>query len=142
MLKKIESLRLKPKEVRNRYAFWYAFSFTAVIMLFWLVTIPSRLVSLTSLETESPDEIEGGIARSFADLKASLSDGVKSFNKVEDDSLLQEEASTEVFKGDIDFSTFLSTTTVADNQQVVPKKRGKSVLIGTTSQARSSSTDN
>jgi cytoskeletal protein RodZ len=45
MLKKIESLREKPKAVRNRYAFGIALVCTGVIALVWATTLPSRLVT-------------------------------------------------------------------------------------------------
>lgn len=137
MLKKIESLRAKPKEVRNLYAFWCAFGFTTIIAVFWLVSVPSRLGILTSAEVTPEKDIEGGLSRTFSDLRASVADGVSLFNTIREETTAEEEVLVEP-KKDIDFTTFFSTSSPP---VAVDKRQGKTVLIGTTSRAQSTSTD-
>lgn len=130
MLKKIESIRKKPKEVRNRYAFWYSFGFTAVIAAFWLASVPSQLEGLTSSVPKTEDEkVQGGFSRSWEDLRASISGGIDTFNKSKEDTTLQEEGSVQK-DNIIDFATFFSSTSEPVRKQVSPAKQ---VLIGTSS---------
>jgi len=136
MLKKIESLRTKPKEVRNRYAFWFAFSFTAMIAVFWLVSLPSRLGVLTDLNSEPKMEIEGGVSRSFSDLRASIANGVSTFNKIKKGPAEVSEEFVETKDGEIDFINFFSTSSLPVD---IVKKQGKPVLIGTSSNSQSTS---
>jgi hypothetical protein len=141
MLKKIESLRTKPKEVRNRYAFWCAFGFTAVVAVFWLVSVPSQLLVFSNVEEVPSPEVEGGISRSMSDLRASVANGVALFNKIKEGPAAEDEELGTDKVEEIDFATFFSTSSKPTAEGKVPVQRGRSVLIGTTSQARSSSTE-
>lgn len=77
MWRKIEHLRKQPKEVRNRYAFWYAFLITAMIMVVWASTLPARFDVLTQEnEGKSQQRVESGLSRAWADLKATVVEGV------------------------------------------------------------------
>jgi hypothetical protein len=94
---------------------------------------------LTSAEVAPEQDVQGGVSRSFSDLRASVADGVSLFNTIREGATedAEEEVSAEPAK-DIDFGTFFSTS----SPPVVPEKRqGRAVLIGTTSQAQSTSTD-
>jgi len=139
MLKKIESLRTKPKEVRNRYAFWSAFGFTAIIAVFWVASVSSRVGILTGAQPEEKMEVEGGVSRSFSEFRASVADGVSIFNTIKEGAEVANEEPAEASEGDIDFSTFFGTSTPPVD---IVKKQGKPVLISTTSQSRSTSTEN
>ena len=139
MLKKIESLRTKPKEVRNRYAFWSAFGFTAIIAVFWVASVSSRVGILTGAQPEEKMEVEGGVSRSFSEFRASVADGVSIFNTIKEGAEVANEEPAEASEGEIDFSMFFGTSTPP---VAVVKKQGKSVLISTTSQSRSTSTEN
>lgn len=135
MLKKIESIRKRPIEVRNRYAFWSALGFTTVIALFWLMSIPSRLDTLTAGPHEEI-KIQGGISRSFADLRASISNGVETFNQIKEESSVPEAVPVQN-DSVLNFDTFFSTS--SSKNEVTPTK-SKQVLIGTTSRATPGST--
>jgi len=132
MLKKIESIRKKPVEVRNRYAFWSALGFTAVIAIFWLVSIPSKLTIFTQVSQEEI-EVQGGVSRSFSELRASISEGFDTFKQIRKDTSVLEKSVSED-GDDIDFSSFFSTTTIKieEDTAVVPVKQ---VLIGTSSKS-------
>ena len=128
MLKKIESIRKKPVEVRNRYAFWYALGFTAVIAVFWLASVPAKFSVLTNVEAPIENErVQGGLSRSFSDLRASLSGGVETFNEIKEEAQTvggEEDEYSEV----IDFDTFFSSSTLAEPEVVSSEKQ---VLIAT-----------
>lgn len=130
MLKKIESIRKKPKEVRQRYAFWYAIGFTAFIAVFWVSTLPSQFSFLAEVSTQGEQEqVQGGVSRSFADLRASLMGGVDAFRKIKEEATVLETAAEEDDHA-IDFNTFFSSTSPQQNVVVPPIKQ---VLIGTSS---------
>lgn len=62
MLKRtIRNIRQKPKAVRDRYAFWIAISFTSLVILIWVITIPDRFGDTGSLEAESQIERPGSV---------------------------------------------------------------------------------
>lgn len=72
MLRKIEQIRKEPKEVRNRYAFWVAFLFTAVVAFFWVTSLPARMQVFTGVTPQ--EKTEGGLTRIFQRMKASVMD--------------------------------------------------------------------
>ena len=129
MLRKIEALRKEPKEVRNRYAFWVAFLFTAVITVFWLTSIPARMSTLSGVVPA--EKTEGGFSRMFQNMKASVSDSVPTAP-----TFTEEQEGTEEDAGTINFETFFQATTT----KKTPAQEGRPVLIGTTSRAQSTST--
>jgi hypothetical protein len=135
MLKNIETIRKKPKEVRDRYAFWGAFFITFVIASFWLVSVPSRLSIFTNTQVVEKEKIQGGFSRSFSSLKASLLSGIK---KSEDIQIEPEIVVPNDNNDVIDFNTFFaSTSTTTDNiaQEIAPV--GRNILIGTSSKKSS-----
>ncbi len=71
MLKQIEHIRKKPKEVRNRYAFGLALAISIIIFIFWLVSLPARLTVITS--QEDVEEVQGGFSRSVSNITDSVS---------------------------------------------------------------------
>lgn len=124
MLKKIESLRKESKETRNRYAFWFAFLFTAVVTVFWLTTVPARLAVLSGGGAAEAEKAESSLSRMFNSMKANVLEGVP----------VSEETQGEVLEEDIntiDFETFFSTSSTERDL----KPEGKPVLIATTSAA-------
>ena len=54
MLEKLESLRNKPKHIRNQYAFWTASVVTVCIALFWGSSLPSRFATEEN-QTAAPE---------------------------------------------------------------------------------------
>jgi len=108
-----------------------------IIAIVWLVSVPSRLGILTSAEAEPKQEVQGGVSRSFSDLRASVSDGVSLFNTLREGATEEAEVPVEQ-EADIDFGTFFSTSSPP---AVIEKRQGRAVLIGTTSPAQSTSTD-
>jgi hypothetical protein len=129
LLEKIESIRKKPKEVRNRYAFWTAFLITFVIAAVWLASVPARLAGLTNTPLIEQEKVQGGFSRTFSNMKASLMEG---FTPSENLQEKVPDVSTNIERKDtIDFDTFFTaSSTPAVTEKV---KLGKEVLIGTSS---------
>lgn len=133
MLRKIEALRKKSPEVRNRYAFWIAFAFTAVIAVFWAVSMSSQLEVITGKATESK-KTEGSISRTFTNMKAFVSNGLNQVQEIQEVYEDSEEETQASSSASIDFNTFFqATTTRPTSTEPVIKKPEKRVLIGTTS---------
>ena len=126
MISKIESLRKKPKEVRNRYAFWTALCFTMVIAGFWLMSMPARLQVLTG--TPQKTEVQGGVSRWISNTKHMFAGSMEAIDSASTEpleiSVPQEET--------IDFDTFFSTTSPQ-----APQTQEKQVLIGTSTEPAS-----
>jgi len=141
MLKKIEALRKKPVEVRNRYAFWWAFAFTAFVVIIW--------VSSSSLDVDSFDEaldqdkIEGSFSRSMSDLKASVSQRLDTWSLDDEENGLETASTTSTSTPDatIDFATFFSTTSTStpevgtDIKPIIPLKDHVLIATSTTNTA-------
>lgn len=75
MLKKIESLREKPKHIRNAYAFWCALAVTLIIALFWSTTLPATLSNTKATSTAEQiksTEQESSFFHTLGEIKASL----------------------------------------------------------------------
>lgn len=128
MLRKIESLRKQPKQVRNRYAFWVALSVTAVITLVWVITLPDKISDFevgVSDDTRNElstfanviNDIKGNVVESFADLRDAG----------------EEVATTTPSSTTQDFSVLLKATRTEETRVQ------QEVLIGTTSSASSTS---
>jgi hypothetical protein len=67
MLKRlIKAVRRKPKVVRDQYAFVIAVSFTAVVLLFWVLSFSDTVQPVESIP--SPDAEQGADPSSFRDM--------------------------------------------------------------------------
>lgn len=133
MLRKIEALRKKSPEVRNRYAFWIALGVTSVIAVFWVVSMSTQFEVLTGKSMESK-KTEGSISRTFSNMKAFVSNGLDQVPDVKELYVESEEESQTTSSTSIDFNTFFqASTTKPSSTESVTKKREKRVLIGTTS---------
>ena len=144
MLQKIESIRKKPKEVRQRYAFWGAFGFTGIIVVFWLVSLPSQLNFVLDVPSEETQRVQGGFARSFAGLRASISSVMDKGEKGEvvPEAVVPVSTAASGTAQTLDFESFFSTTSPvvqAKSEQSAPVNH---VLIGTTSAKKSDSQEN
>ncbi len=73
MLDKIESLRKQPKHIRNRYAFWIAFSITLFIALIWTLMFSVQLSSKNTVPQEHADEA-GSFSRTLNDITLRFKD--------------------------------------------------------------------
>lgn len=75
MLKKIESLRQKPKHTRNAYAFWVALLVTLVIALLWSTSLSVTLSSTSktnSVEQTESTKQESSFFHTLEELKKSM----------------------------------------------------------------------
>lgn len=129
MLKKIEQLRKQPKGARNRFAFWYAFLFTAFVAVFWVSSIPARVTELTGSVTKE-ERVESGLSRMWQSMKASVSESRDSFP-----SAPEEESEREPQKRTITAEEF-----IASSSPPVSQKTGKAILIGTSTRQNATST--
>ena len=57
LLRFIEQLRTKPKDVRNRYAFVVASGTTAIIAILWMLTLPAHFAEDEVVATSDTDGI-------------------------------------------------------------------------------------
>ena len=112
MLKKIESLRKRPKHVRNQYAFYGAVLVTGIIIVFWVVSIPAKFQQVEVVQDDS--DSDGGFARAFQDLKSNFATVVET-TKTEVIDTISVATSTEEAGADtrytIDIEAMFATTT-------------------------------
>ncbi len=153
MLKKIESLREKPKHVRNQYAFYGAFVVTGLILALWVVSVPSRFQTPEEMAEDVSND-EGGFTRAFDDIKSNF---VASVGSLQDD--IPEEflaTTTEDVEPDerytIDIgamfatsseetpSTATTTELLKNDVKVAAPVKERYILIGTSSASSASST--
>ncbi len=73
---RIENMRQKPEHVRKRFAFWFSFSVTALIFVFWLASFTSlsdsfnEKISNITGQIESPREtLVASVGNLFVDIK-------------------------------------------------------------------------
>ncbi len=76
MLQKIESLRKKPKHIRNRYAFGVAASITLIVALVWGVSLPSRFSEQSSVATKKSAEQTTAFTDELSEMAALISTGI------------------------------------------------------------------
>jgi len=126
MLKKIESLRKQSKEVRNRYAFWWALLFTIVVTVFWVSSLPARMQVLTGAVPAK--DTEGGFSRMWQGMKASVIERTQ-------DTPIDVLPLNEVRQVTVD--EFMASATPKTKEVPV----GRPILIGTSTQKHSSSTN-
>ncbi|MFT5849811.1 MAG: hypothetical protein ACI9H6_000630 [Patiriisocius sp.] len=135
MLNKIESLRKAPKVVRNRYAFWIATVFTAIVVLFWSVSVPARLAFFTNVTAEDV-ELQGSISRTFSDIRELISGEQQQEVQAE---LPEVPASDDSLDFDTFFGEDAAPTPIIEKVDAwVPPAR--TVLIGTSSKKAGTST--
>lgn len=134
MIEKIESLRKKPRQVRNQYAFWIALLVTLVIVGVWSLTLPDRFSDIEG-RTESPDVVENS-----NEIRERL--GALFSNAKEALSALKDQASTtdtdttgEPVREDIDFKALLASS----SEQQALRNASTSTSTSTTSPTATSS---
>jgi len=130
----LQELRKKPKNVREKYAFWGAFLVTAVIAIVWGISLSVQLgvfqETTLSEETIQKPESSGAFSRSFSDVKDNVAGAWSAFTT--DSETDNKATSTEevVTKTSVEFS---STTTATSSEIVKPKASNqRAVLIATT----------
>lgn len=140
MLRKIESLRKKPKEVRNQYAFYGACIVTGFIAILWALSLPARFDSVNA--TEDTSDKTGGVTRALADIKESIGAAVTIFR----DSLVTEvdtptttADTAEEETGTIDIAAMFATSS-ATATKTPDKKEQRHILIGTSSPSKTATT--
>lgn len=137
MLRYIESLRKSPLHARNRYSAYGAIGITGIIMMFWLVSLPSKFAA-TPVDTDN--DSSGGIARALEDVKAQLAqvggvfedskDNLETIATTSSDSSGEYELDMEaVFNANNSTSSPVSDT---------PSVSSRTVLIATTSSEKAS----
>lgn len=118
MLSKIEKIRKQSPAVRNRYAFWCALLFTAVITVFWVSSLPARVQILAGV-APAP-ESEGGFSRVWQNMKASVLESMPQPVPPPEDVGSQE-------LRQITIDEFMASTTPRKK----PAPQGRPILIGT-----------
>ncbi len=143
MLHKIEQLRKKPKHVRDRYAFWFAFLFTVCVAGVWATTLPARFLALSETEVTAPEEI-GVAGERWSGLLASVRSGFAALGTETDDVegavVLPVTATTT--STSTDPLADMVWTEAAKAPEREPTQPARTILIGTTSTATASGTDN
>ena len=81
MLKYIESLRTKPKQVRSAYAFWTAFLVAVCIALIWSSGVSKRFSTQENVLTQAPpkEEVTSSLSRVLTDVKERLASSLALF---------------------------------------------------------------
>lgn len=75
LIEHIESLRTQPRSVRNSYALGVALSFTGLIAIVWLISLPSRFEE--AMTASSDDASDGpGLREELSGLGNMLSDNL------------------------------------------------------------------
>lgn len=127
MLKKIESLRKKPKHVRNQYAFWIAFIFTSFVVIVWVVSLPEKF-SINSERSDEDSEELSKFMDMFGNIQNDVSDTFKDIQEqTKELQAVSEATSTEMEKSSDTLSNSSTSQKTNENETFV--------LIGTTTSA-------
>jgi len=112
MLRKIESLRKQPKEVRNRHAFVIASIITAVIALVWVLHLPSQFADEEKVAREAAkDQPKSSFVQGFVDLYGQAKNSIS--NTFSSSELESEETTQAPIAEEIDFRTLLESSSAA-----------------------------
>ncbi len=79
MFKKLEKLRQKPRNVRNRYALVGAVLVTSLVTSIWVISMPARFSELSNTSATNT-KVPGGFVRAMSDIKgqfANISKGLE-----------------------------------------------------------------
>lgn len=141
----LDELRQKPKNVREKYAFWGAFGITAVIAIFWGLSLSIKMnVPDTVVTEEKPVKTQpaGAFARSFSDIKSSVASAWSSLSQDSDTDDVNNEEVIEAEVDDVEATTSTSSqfefSTTATEEK---NENRRAVLIATTSIKQASSTE-
>lgn len=77
LLRWIEKTRKKPKAVRNQYAFVGAIAVTALIVVVWAVSLPTKIAKIAAEHEGTDIETVGAFSRFFNDAKQNFATAVK-----------------------------------------------------------------
>lgn len=125
----LENLRQKPKSVRAQYAFWGAFSLTAIIAAVWLVSLSVRFDDMAAVPEETKENA-GAFSQFYKEATENLSNVFSTLKNPPADG---ETATT---------STATATTTenaAASTEKKEEKMPGRPVQIVTSSSSASTS---
>lgn len=67
----LESVRKKPKTVKNQYAFFGAAAVVSLVAMIWLVSLPGHFAAI-NVDNSPEKEAAGAFARFFGEAKANL----------------------------------------------------------------------
>lgn len=111
MLRKIESLRKEPKEVRNRHAFVIASVITGIITIVWAFQLPARFGEEENVRREaSEDQPESSFVQGFVDLYKEAKTSIT--NTLSSSELGTEESTETPAVEEIDFRAILASSSV------------------------------
>lgn len=131
MLDKIESLRTKPKQVKNQYAFWIAFTVTALIALAWAFTLPGRFRNELVLPQEhenEPGSFKMTLTDILSNIKASFTQMHTTVEYVKDGN---PKADTDANTLDLD-ALYASSSSEQDTSLTTPQMQASSTASSST----------
>lgn len=122
----LDELRRKPKEVRERYAFLGALSFTGVVAMVWLVATFVQFNSVNPFSSFSDAQTAGAFSQFFDSIKNDVS---KTWQQGSQDAEEGPIATTT----SQNFASDLSTTTSTASSSGTSTASRREVLIATSS---------
>ena len=140
LLRFIERLRERPKEVRNQYAFAIAGTITVVITLVWIVSLPSHFKGVEIADTTRQG---GAFKEFFSEMKQNATVIFSSLsNATSTEEILPVATSTERATVTLPILTEDDIEKAQQQKQEEPKPEPRRVLISTTSKSVASTSQN
>lgn len=127
LIRFFSSIRKRPKEVRDQYAFWIAAVFTAVVALPWFFGLPAQLTSSSTEVVSEP--IFSSFFNEVGGRLGEVTESIEEVRNPELDTLFSSSTATTT-EVDMGFITNDSTPAIASS---TPTITPRAVRIATTS---------
>jgi len=118
MLNKLEALRQKPKQLRNRYAFWTSLCVTLVIAAVWGTQLPDRFTTTSESDFEVSEESGSSFVHTLGEVISSFKSTLGNFRgtiEYAQETDTQKEKQPKM----IDLRALVASSTVAKKTEVL-----------------------
>ena len=136
----LDELRKKPKAVRDQYAFAGAFFITLIIATFWFLGLGVKWQTSDEVIIEEEPASKSAFGTFYREIKTKLGDAITSL-KTDVDELREIDETETATSSDSSSEISTSTDIVIQSSSTEPEKEGKLILIGTTSQSISTTSN-
>lgn len=123
MLKKIEALRMQPKHIRNRYAFWIALFVASCIAVVWILSVPVRFSQPEDV-TDSDSTQINEFSDTASDILSRFTGAVEAIRSTSE--YVKSEQSQETVEATLDLNAMIASSsmqkaTTAQNASTTPQ---------------------
>lgn len=132
----IEDLKIRPNHVKSRVALLVAVSFTGIIGLVWISTIPARFSDTATSVPKETDKDVASVTNAFDEIIAGTKKGIDSMQVEEtvEETLEEETPPTEIYMSDSalgKLSNWSATTSTPEAVETIPLPSQETIIAPT-----------